>query len=574
MSASRYGSARRRTPYDDEVDDGGAALGAGLVALKAGRWADAREALRREIEREPAPEALFGLGVAEWWLGRIEDSLRLWEQAFVGYQRSGEPQLAVVTAVYLCLSYRMSLGSDLVAQGWCQRAASLVERHGVEEVAGWVHLCRAFLANDSGAPGEAVRWSLSARGLARRYDDTDLELCAMCEFGAALVSQGRVAEGSAMLDEAMAAALAGEASDLDTVVLVSCRTLTSCSLGWDIRRAVQWIRTADRFQRRYGSPHLFTTCRLSLGSVLFYAGRWTEAEAELRRALGSTDAAADPAVRAQALAKLGELRIAQGRLAEADDFLAGSGEDAAYTFARATLLLGTGSWSAAAIQLRRRLTDIDSASTEAVRLVELLSQVELAAGHAAEAEKLAQQLLDGTGAIDGDIVLALAQRTVGRVLAADRDPASAIDAVDHLERAVAAFTRLEIPYEAARTRLLLAGVLAGDDSETAVAEAQSAHATLRGLGAARDADAAAALLRDLGVRPHPGPRAERDTLTQREQEVLTLLGEGLSNQQIAERLFITRKTVEHHVARVLTKLGLPSRAAAAAYVVRRESSAS
>ena len=164
---------------------------------------------------------------------------------------------------------------------------------------------------------------MEAKALARRYDDTDLELCAVTELGASLVSQGRVAEGSALLDEAMAAALAGEASDLDTVVLVSCRTLTSCCLGWDIRRAVQWIRTADTFQQRYGSPHLFTTCRLSLGSVLFCAGRWEEAEAELRRALGSTDGPADPAIRAQVLAKLAELRIAQGRLEEADGLAGG-----------------------------------------------------------------------------------------------------------------------------------------------------------------------------------------------------------------------------------------------------------
>ena len=54
------------------------------MALRAGRWAEAREVLRRDVEREPAPDALFGLGVAEWWLGRVEESLRLWEQAFVG----------------------------------------------------------------------------------------------------------------------------------------------------------------------------------------------------------------------------------------------------------------------------------------------------------------------------------------------------------------------------------------------------------------------------------------------------------------------------------------------------------
>ena len=153
-------SERPRPPYDDDVDVRRAAVSAGQEALQAGRWAEAREALRRDVEREPAPEALFGLGVAEWWLGRVEESLRLWEQAFVGYRRSGEPHMAVVTAVYLCLSYRMSLGNDLVAQGWSRRAASLVEEHGLEEVAGWVHLCRAFMANDSGSPArrQGGRW--------------------------------------------------------------------------------------------------------------------------------------------------------------------------------------------------------------------------------------------------------------------------------------------------------------------------------------------------------------------------------------------------------------------------------
>jgi DNA-binding NarL/FixJ family response regulator len=548
----------------------GAPVSAGQQALQAGHWTEAREALLREVEREPAPEALFGLGVAQWWLGRVEESLRLWERAFAAYQRSRQPQPAVVTAVYLCLSYRMSLGSDVVAQGWSRRAASLVQEHGLEEVAGWVHLCRAFLANDSGSPVEAASWALEAKTLARRYDDTDLELCAVSELGVSLVSQGRVAEGSAMLDEAMAAALAGEASDLDTVVLVSCRTLTSCCLGWDIRRAVQWIRTADAFQQRYGSPHLFTTCRLSLGSVLFCAGRWEEAEAELRRALGSTDGPADPAVRAQVLAKLAELRIAQGRLEEADGLLVGGGDDPHYALPRATLLLANGSSSAAATQLRRRLADVEPGCAEAVRLTELLLQAELAAGRAAEAGTLARQLLDRAGATDGDLVLAVAHRAMGRVLAAAVDVPA--EAGAHLERAVAAFTRLEIPYESGRTRLLLAGVLARSDAESAVAEARSAYDTLKGLGAARDSDAAAALLRDLGVRSQPGRRGDADALTQREQEVLMLLGAGLSNQQIAERLFITRKTVEHHVARVLSKLALPGRAAAAAYVMRLESS--
>ena len=97
----------------------------------------------------------------------------------------------------------------------------------------------------------------------------------------------------------------------------------------------------------------------------------------------------------------------------------------------------------------------------------------------------------------------------------------------------------------------------------AAAEARAALTVFEDLGAGRDADAAAALLRELGVRAaRRGPK-NIGRLTKREQEVLGLVGEGLSNPEIAGRLFISRKTAEHHVARILAKLGVRSRAEAA-----------
>ena len=100
------------------------------------------------------------------------------------------------------------------------------------------------------------------------------------------------------------------------------------------------------------------------------------------------------------------------------------------------------------------------------------------------------------------------------------------------------------------------------------AEARAALSVFEDLGAGRDADAAAALMRDLGVKAaRTGPK-NVGRLTKREQEVLALLGEGLSNPEIAERLFLSRKTVEHHVARILSKLGLRGRAEAAALAAR------
>ena len=55
-----------------------------------------------------------------------------------------------------------------------------------------------------------------------------------------------------------------------------------------------------------------------------------------------------------------------------------------------------------------------------------------------------------------------------------------------------------------------------------------------------------------------------DELTAREHDVLELLRQGLTNAEIGARLYISAKTVEHHVGRVLTKLGVRSRAEAAA----------
>lgn len=87
------------------------------------------------------------------------------------------------------------------------------------------------------------------------------------------------------------------------------------------------------------------------------------------------------------------------------------------------------------------------------------------------------------------------------------------------------------------------------------------------LGAAREADAAAGVLRSLGAPGRKWPK-RYGALTTREAEVLELVAAGCSNAEIAARACISRRTAEHHVASILSKLGLRSRAEAAAYATR------
>jgi ATP/maltotriose-dependent transcriptional regulator MalT len=554
-----------RPAYDQIVSvDPASALAQAQEALEAGDWTGARSFFEAVLAREESAEAQFGLGNALWWLGETEASVRRLERAYVGFRRRPDPSQAALAAVYLCLTYRASLGNDAASRGWLGRAARLVDEFELEALRGWVLLCRAVAANDGSDAKAAESWAREAGALARESGDGDLDLCALSELGAALIELGRVEEGVELLDEAMAASLAGETDSPDTVVLTSCNTIISCSRAGDFKRAKQWVQAADEFNRRYGSPHLYTVCRTHYGSVLFATGRWAEAESELRAALRIGEQA-EPAVRAEALARLAELRLAQGRPEEAARLLAGLEQHPRTLYAVAAVHLDRGEAAAASAIVERRLREVVETSLEGAALVELWVDAESAREPRPEVAERARRVVEGSRDLNCPAIIARAERALGRGLLAT---AEAEAAGPHLERALATFAELEMPFERERTRLLLARSLAAVNREAAIADARRALAGFEDLGAARAADRAAAVLRSLGVRAaRSGPKGV-GLLTKREREVLDLLGEGLSNPEIAQRLVVSRKTVEHHVAKVLSKLGLRGRAEAAAYAVR------
>jgi DNA-binding CsgD family transcriptional regulator len=134
-----------------------------------------------------------------------------------------------------------------------------------------------------------------------------------------------------------------------------------------------------------------------------------------------------------------------------------------------------------------------------------------------------------------------------------------------------AYLRAGRPLETALTREEGAALLSGDPAISLLTQARDGFERL---GAVRDIARVDARLRALGVRrgrrgARRRPTSGWDSLTQTECSVIDLVAEGLSNRQVGERLFVSRRTVQTHLAHVFTKLDISSRAQLAAEAARR-----
>lgn len=532
-------------------------LSAGTAALERGAWDEARSHFQASIAARETPQALERLGLAAWWLDDAALTFDARERAFRLYRDEDDALGAARVALWLTWDYLAFRGDTAVASGWLERARRLLAGHESAAEYGWLLLRDGEVALFRGHDPTTARDSgVRAAALGRATGDSSLEFTGLALEGLARVSAGDVAGGMRCLDEATAAATAGEMKELHSVGVVCCWQIFACERVRDYDRAAQWCARVQEFSKRWRLRPLSAICRTQYAGVLIWRGKWAEAEQELTAAKHDFEQVRPP-LAVQAFARLGELRLRQGRLDDAERLFTAAGASPLARLGQAALTLERGDAPAAAAELERFLAQInDTEPTMRAGALELAVRAHVAAGDGAAATRARDELRRiakklGTTPLDASVAAA-----EGIVLAHQGDAAGA---VSRLEAAIAGYEQSGAPFETARVRLDLARAL-GATGQAAGAERERKRAleTFKSLGAEGELRRASDLL----------GRPAKSKLTGRQIEILRLVAQGLSNPEIATRLKLSEHTVKRHVANLLTKLGLPTRAAAAVYAAQ------
>ena len=545
---------------------------AGSFALAGGEWTAARHCFESVLSLEESADALDGLALAVWWLNDPDTALELRARAFARLRHEGRDTEATAVAIWLARQHRSLFRRREMADGWLSRARSLLTSLPVEgSLRGWLILAESEIGLPHPRAADAADQALR---IARECGDRDLEIMALTRRGACTVSGGGIAEGLSDLHEAMTAATSGEGNDVQYVGEALCTLMEIAGLIGNPGVVEPWATFLVSFRSSYAFGPLlpFETqsatdlisafCTGCCGGVYLVTGRLDAAEEQLVRAVAQM---ARTGLRPRCLhpvADLVALRVLQGRLEEAEALITGFEDDLDCAPSAAALDLALGRPARAVDRLVAALDALAETPVLTLPARAQLVDAALEAGDAELAQDAASRIADLAAATDTALHRAHRDHAAGKVALARVDG----EATGLLRSAALGFAQAGSPLAACRARMDLARSLVEKDRGLAITEARSALQAFDRMGATTEADRAAAFLRGLGVKGRTGPR-DGSLLSQREQEVLGLVCEGLSNTEIAERLFISTRTAGHHVSNILTKLGVRSRTEAAAFAL-------
>ena len=524
------------------------------AALGRGSWVEAYERLGSIDPTELSARDLEGLADAAWWLSRWEESVPARQKAYASYAGGSNDRAAARMAARLCVEH-FTRREPAVAGGWLMRAQRHLREQPECAEHAFLAMVEANVARFTGDPERSVALAKKAIQIGQRFGDRDMVAVAIHIEGLSYIASGKVAEGLALLDEAMTSVLAGELSPFFTGIIY-CDVIEACLQLGDVARAGEWSEAARAWCETVPPESPYPgLCRINRAELAILRGAWPEAEAEASRASDEL-MRLDPIASGAAWYQAGEARRRSGNL---------DGAEEAFTRAQelgfepqpgsALLRLAQRKVEAARSALRVAIAAESGSPLRRARLLSARVDVALDVGELDEASGAVEELEAIAHTFPIAVLAATVDTVRGALLLAQTDAPAALE---RLRRACTSWQDLRLPYEAAQARMLCGqAARAVGDEDGGRAELRAALAAFERLGATRDAAKATMLLEERGDLP--------GGLTEREAEVLRLVASGKSNRAIAGELVISEHTVARHLQNIFAKLDVPSRSAATAF---------
>ncbi|WP_203337481.1 helix-turn-helix transcriptional regulator [Nocardioides limicola] len=527
--------------------EAGVDLADARAAYQRRDWVAARDAYQRAHSLTPLDlDDLYAAGNCHWWLGELPASVPLLQEAYRQAAATAQPGPAGRIALDIAYTLQM-IDESAQASGWMSRAYRCAGEDPEDAVNGYLRYIEFESALGGNELEQAATLARSIQTAGDRHREPTLAALGVLAEGRVLIRRGELGRGLALLDEAMVAALSDDLPP-DWAGNIYCNLMAVCEEIADLQRAGEWTAATARWcdSMPAGSGPFMGICRVHRAHLHYLQGDWSKAEREARLVI-DRDHAFVVSIVAEAHYLLGELSRQRGDLAGADrEFTAAHALGRDPQPGVALLQADRGDTARANVSIGSALESCSGDAAARGRLLSAAVEIALAADDLGAARGFSDELAAVAVAFPTPGFEAASAYALGLVRLAEDEGAAALPL---FRQALQSWQSVKARARVEQARLGLARSyeLVGDP-EAAGRERAAARVLHHELGDPSAQDGA----------PLPGG------LTPREAEVVCLVAGGRSNQEIADVLVLSVRTVERHLAMVYQKLGVSGRSARAA----------
>lgn len=504
-------------------------------------------------------EDLYTLSVAAYLTGKDSESADLLARAHHQFLDKGNLKQALRCAFWLGLQL-MFKREQARGSGWFSRAQHLLEKvqqHCAEK--GLLSIPLALRSLNEGDADRAYATFKKAAEDGDTFNDADLRSLGLLGCGQSLINLGKTSEGLAVLDEAMVAVASDKVSPL-VPGIVYCAVIEACQMLFDVQRAQEWTRVLSQWC--HAQPDIVPfrgQCLIRRSQIMHLHGDWSKAQAEMQRACTMLSHPPGEPAAGEAYYQLADLYRLRGEFTRAEELYHEAnkwGRKPQPGLAQLRLAQRQQSAAVAAIQHALEETKFP---LKRLRILPAYIEIMTASGKIKKARLAADELAALTETYSAPYIHAVSAFSRAAVLLKKGDTGASIKL---LRQACDLWNELNAPYEGARVRLLLGIAYRKDgDEDSASMELSAAQWVFQQLEAKPDLKRVEALIKDK-------TRQDLQGLTLRELQALRLVAAGETNKAIADKLFISERTVERHLSNIFNKLGVASRTAATAHAFK------